>query len=246
MACRSRSTELRHHGEAERFWFDLVDERVASVQPLRIFKRYTATLSDVTPTGASGGRRRSCNRTAPNGRFPGGHQGLVTPAAARPAGLYRVPEASIGPPTEGATCCCDDPHPGPPGGRTGRAGRRAAQRRAYPPFRLPILSFVAVTPASCCCARWSGSAPSGLLCATALVRVRHQCAVLYLAVVALWHFTPLAGSATRDHRDLRALTAVHRDGKHYPQRDDRTATRTRTTNQNSAAVQRPKIAMVAR
>ncbi len=45
----------RHMGEAERFWFDLVGAKgSASVQPLRVFKDVHGTISDVTPTGATG------------------------------------------------------------------------------------------------------------------------------------------------------------------------------------------------
>ena len=45
----------RHMGEGERFWFDLVGTKgSASVQPLRIFKEVHGTVTDVTPTGASG------------------------------------------------------------------------------------------------------------------------------------------------------------------------------------------------
>src|SRR5207245_2631879 len=45
----------RHMGEAERFWFDLVGTKgSASVQPLRVFKELHGTVTDVTPTGASG------------------------------------------------------------------------------------------------------------------------------------------------------------------------------------------------
>jgi predicted dehydrogenase len=45
----------RHIGEAERFWFDLVGTKgSASVQPLRVFKEIHGTVTDLTPTGASG------------------------------------------------------------------------------------------------------------------------------------------------------------------------------------------------
>jgi predicted dehydrogenase len=45
----------RHLGEAERFWFDLVGTKgSASVQPLRVFKEVHGTVTDLTPTGASG------------------------------------------------------------------------------------------------------------------------------------------------------------------------------------------------
>ncbi|PYP12194.1 MAG: hypothetical protein DMD56_04770 [Gemmatimonadetes bacterium] len=45
----------RHMGEAERFWFDLVGTKgSARVQPLRVFKEMHGTITDVTPTGASG------------------------------------------------------------------------------------------------------------------------------------------------------------------------------------------------
>lgn len=67
---------------------------------------------------------------------------------------------------------------------------------SYPPFRLPVLSFVALTPAVVLLAAlerapdfrqalrwgfWYGFASQGL--------------VLYWLVVALWHFTPLSGLA---------------------------------------------------
>ena len=45
----------RHMGEAERFWFDLVGTKgSARVQPLRVFKEMHGSVTDVTPTGASG------------------------------------------------------------------------------------------------------------------------------------------------------------------------------------------------
>jgi len=45
----------RHMGEAERFWFDLVGTKgSARVQPLRVFKEMHGSITDVTPTGASG------------------------------------------------------------------------------------------------------------------------------------------------------------------------------------------------
>src|SRR5207244_152337 len=45
----------RHMGEAERFWFDLVGTKgSARVQPLRVFKELHGSVTDVTPTGASG------------------------------------------------------------------------------------------------------------------------------------------------------------------------------------------------
>ncbi|PYP45169.1 MAG: hypothetical protein DMD42_06130 [Gemmatimonadetes bacterium] len=45
----------RHMGDAERFWFDLVGTKgSARVQPLRVFKEMHGSITDVTPTGASG------------------------------------------------------------------------------------------------------------------------------------------------------------------------------------------------
>jgi len=51
----SMDVSWRHMGESERFWFDLVSSKgAASIQPLRLFKEAHGTVTDVTPTGASG------------------------------------------------------------------------------------------------------------------------------------------------------------------------------------------------
>lgn len=51
----SMDVSWRHLGDAERFWFDLAGTRgSASIQPLRLFKDVHGTVTDVTPTGASG------------------------------------------------------------------------------------------------------------------------------------------------------------------------------------------------
>lgn len=51
----SMDVSWRHTGEAERFWFDLVGPKgAASIHPLRLFKEVHGTVTDVTPTGASG------------------------------------------------------------------------------------------------------------------------------------------------------------------------------------------------
>jgi predicted dehydrogenase len=51
----SMDVSWRHVGEAERFWFDLVGAKgSARIQPLRLFKEVHGTITDVTPTGASG------------------------------------------------------------------------------------------------------------------------------------------------------------------------------------------------
>ena len=45
----------RHMGEGERFWFDLAGARgSAGINPLRVFKDVHGTISDLTPTGATG------------------------------------------------------------------------------------------------------------------------------------------------------------------------------------------------
>ena len=45
----------RHMGEGERFWFDLAGARgSAGINPLRVFKDVHGTITDLTPTGASG------------------------------------------------------------------------------------------------------------------------------------------------------------------------------------------------
>jgi predicted dehydrogenase len=45
----------RHMGEGERFWFDLAGARgSAGINPLRVFKDNHGTISDLTPTGATG------------------------------------------------------------------------------------------------------------------------------------------------------------------------------------------------
>jgi predicted dehydrogenase len=51
----SMDVSWRHMGSAERFWFDLVGARgSASIQPLQVFKDVHGTITDLTPTGASG------------------------------------------------------------------------------------------------------------------------------------------------------------------------------------------------
>jgi predicted dehydrogenase len=51
----SMDVSWRHMGGAERFWFDLVGSKgSATVQPLRVFRELHGTITDVTPTGASG------------------------------------------------------------------------------------------------------------------------------------------------------------------------------------------------
>jgi predicted dehydrogenase len=51
----SMDVSWRHMGEGERFWFDLVGTKgSARIQPLRLFKEMHGTVTDVTPTGASG------------------------------------------------------------------------------------------------------------------------------------------------------------------------------------------------
>lgn len=51
----SMDVSWRHMGESERFWFDLVGTKgAASIQPLRLFKEAHGSVTDVTPTGASG------------------------------------------------------------------------------------------------------------------------------------------------------------------------------------------------
>jgi predicted dehydrogenase len=54
-ALLSLDVSFRHFGEGERFWFDVVGTRgSAGISPLRVFKEFHGSPTDVTPTGASG------------------------------------------------------------------------------------------------------------------------------------------------------------------------------------------------
>ena len=65
---------------------------------------------------------------------------------------------------------------------------------SYPPFRLPLLSFVAVAPAVVLLRRLEQEChPRDALRWGFAYGFVTQGAVLYWLVVALWHFTPLAG-----------------------------------------------------
>ena len=64
---------------------------------------------------------------------------------------------------------------------------------SYPPFPLPVLSFLAVAPAVVLLRRFEGERdPRGALRWGFWYGFVTQGAALYWLVVALWHFTPLS------------------------------------------------------